>query len=152
LRERREDISALAVSLLARVAPNRRLALSPQASRRLEQPPFPGNVRELRNVPERASLPADGPKIELAHVEQALAVGPVPGRHEPLHDSTPMASRATAGSLREIERRNFRAVVAAHRGPRQELADKLGISVRSLYRKLRETDESAGQDNGAPGG
>ena len=64
LRERAGDIPLLATALIARVAPERRLALSREAFARLHQHPFPGNVRELRNVLERAALLTDGTTIE----------------------------------------------------------------------------------------
>jgi DNA-binding NtrC family response regulator len=64
LRERADDIALLAVSLLARVAPQRRISLSAGALALLQRHEFPGNVRELRNVLERATLMADGARIE----------------------------------------------------------------------------------------
>ena len=64
LRERVEDIPLLAETLLARVSGrSRRLALSADALRRLMNYPFPGNVRELRNVLERAALLCVGQTI-----------------------------------------------------------------------------------------
>lgn len=141
LRDRVEDIALLAVSLLARVAPQRRMSLSKAALALLQRHTYPGNVRELRNVLERATLLADGASIEPVHIEQALASdGPA---------SSPQATRAqpvqpapaSDASLRSIERAALRAQLEAHRGSRADLARKLGISERSLYRKLREIDE-----------
>ncbi|WP_066336806.1 sigma-54 interaction domain-containing protein, partial [Azohydromonas lata] len=74
LRERREDIPLLAKSLLERVTP-RQLKLSRAALARLAAHDFPGNVRELRNVLERAALLTDGDTVEAEQVEQALAIG-----------------------------------------------------------------------------
>jgi DNA-binding NtrC family response regulator len=148
LRERRDDIPRLAVSLLARVAPARRMTLAPAALRRLAAHSYPGNVRELRNVLERAALLADGTELGLEAVERALAVD---ARRVPHGAATaaaptpsPPASRAAppAGLLRDAEREAehaaLRAALAAHRGSRDELARSLGISPRTLYRKLRE--------------
>jgi two-component system, NtrC family, response regulator HydG len=146
LRDRAEDIPLLAVALLARVAPQRRLSLSPAAQALLQRHPFPGNVRELRNVLERAALLADGSVIEPVHVEQALGT-----------DARSSAGpRASAGvgdrggaaatpdvSLRSVERAALQAQLQVHRGSRAELARKLGISARSLYRKLREIEPKA---------
>jgi DNA-binding NtrC family response regulator len=131
LRERRADIALLAESLLARVAGARRLALAPAALRRLEQHDFPGNVRELRNVLERAALLADGEAIDAATIDRAL--GAAPARPTPL--PAPASPRSP---LRDAEREALRAALAAHRGSRDELAKSLGISPRTLYRKLRE--------------
>ena len=131
LRERVDDIPLLAVALLARVAPQRRLALSAGALAVLQRHAFPGNVRELRNVLERAALLADGTRIETVHVERALG------------SDAPASSRPAAASdtsLRSVERAALQAQLKAHRGSRAELARKLGISERSLYRKLRDID------------
>jgi DNA-binding NtrC family response regulator len=132
LRERRDDIPLLAVALLARVAPERRMSLAPEAIARLQRHPFPGNVRELRNVLERAALLADGPRIEADHVDRALEVD-APAEAV----RAPAAAGAAQLSLRSVERATLRAQIEAHRGSRAELARKLGISERSLYRKLR---------------
>ena len=143
LRERADDIALLAVALLERVAPQRRLILSADTLALLQRYPFPGNVRELRNVLERAALLADGHRIEPVHVERALDADARPSsRLLPEASSRKQAPEATASgaesSLRSVERAALQAQLRAHRGSRAELAKKLGISERSLYRKLRE--------------
>ncbi|MDP1900628.1 MAG: sigma-54-dependent Fis family transcriptional regulator [Rubrivivax sp.] len=143
LRERADDIPLLAVALLARVAPQRRLALSADALACLHDHAFPGNVRELRNVLERAALLTDGTTIERAHVERALDVDVQAGTRAAsafaAKPASPPADREGADqSLRGVARATLRAQLQAHRGNRAELARKLGISERSLYRKLRE--------------
>jgi DNA-binding NtrC family response regulator len=142
LRDRVEDIPLLAVALLARVAPHRRLSLSAGALALLARHPFPGNVRELRNVLERASLLADGATIEPLHVERALGTDAPSSGHRALAAAPANASpaRAEDASLRSVERAALQAQLKAHRGTRAELAQKLGISERSLYRKLRDID------------
>jgi two-component system response regulator HydG len=139
LRERGGDIALLAAALLDRVAPQRRLSLSADTLALLQHYPFPGNVRELRNVLERAALLADGHRIEPVHVERALDAG---ARATPVASSREEAPQAKASgaesSLRSVERAALQAQLKAHRGSRAELAQKLGISERSLYRKLRE--------------
>jgi DNA-binding NtrC family response regulator len=145
LRERVEDIPLLAVALLARVAPHRRMALSAGALARLQQHAFPGNVRELRNVLERASLLADGTQIEAVHVERALGsdAASTASRSGTVVAAGPLGP-ATDAPLRDVERAALQAQLKAHRGSRAELARKLGISERSLYRKLRELGEDSG--------
>ena len=143
LRDRTEDIPLLAVALLARVAPQRRMALSAGALAVLQRHRFPGNVRELRNVLERAALLADGTTIDPVHVERALgtdasASGPRASRADASEGPSVLASDA---SLRSVERAALQAQLKAHRGSRAELARKLGISERSLYRKLRDIEQ-----------
>ena len=138
LRERVQDIALLAESLLARVAPGRQLALAPAALRRLMQHPFAGNVRELRNVLERAALLTDGSAITAQTVEQALAIDAQPDISVATPAGTPATGRAT---LRSMEDDILRAALRAPAGTRQEQARALGISPRTLYRKLRQLQE-----------
>jgi two-component system, NtrC family, response regulator HydG len=139
LRERAEDIPLLAVALLARVAPQRRIALSAGALAVLQRHAFPGNVRELRNVLERATLLADGAFIEAVHVEGALGADQPSSAPRLTGNASLQGQRslATDASLRSVERAALRAQLEVHSGSRAELARKLGISERSLYRKLR---------------
>ena len=144
LRDRPDDIPLLAVALLARVAPQRRLALSSGALALLRSHAFPGNVRELRNVLERATLLADGDTIEVQHVERALGSDTPASATRAAHHALPGEPKATEVgdvSLRSVERAALRAQLQAHRGSRADLARKLGISERSLYRKLREIED-----------
>jgi two-component system response regulator HydG len=145
LRDRVDDIPLLAEALLARVAPRRRLSLSAGALRLLADHPFPGNVRELRNVLERASLLADGITIESGHMERALGTDAVPAGSRRPAATPPERSLGSADdvSLRGAELAALRAQLKAHRGSRAELARKLGISERSLYRKLRDLDRDS---------
>ncbi|MFP8781309.1 sigma-54 interaction domain-containing protein [Hydrogenophaga sp. RWCD_12] len=138
LRERRGDMALLAPALIERVAAPRRLGLSPAALARLEAQPFPGNVRELRNLLERTALMCDGDVIEAQHVDEAIATGRLPGRPEPA--AAPRAPATAGEELREAGREVLRAIVAAHQGNRAALAAKLGISERSLYRKLKSLE------------
>lgn len=137
LRERVEDIPLLAETLLSRVSGrSRRLALSADALRRLMNYPFPGNVRELRNVLERAALLCDDQTIEAEHIEQSLAdVGGTGERATPSTAGGPAKSKEPL--LKEIELSVLRERLAHHRGTRAQLARELGLSERSLYRKLR---------------
>jgi DNA-binding NtrC family response regulator len=124
LRERREDIELLARSLLSRLDHEAR-TLGADALECLRRYDYPGNIRELRNLLERASLMADGDFIEPQHLPPEICAAAAPASHrDPL--------------LRSAERRAFEDAVARHGGTRQELARALGISERTLYRKLRE--------------
>ncbi|MBL8388762.1 MAG: sigma 54-interacting transcriptional regulator [Hydrogenophaga sp.] len=149
LRERQGDMALLAPALLERVAAPRRLSLSPAALARLEAQPFPGNVRELRNLLERTALLCDGDLIDEQQVEDAIATGRVPSRAGraglpgalvPASLPAPGTPLPTGDVLRAAEREALRAVVAAHQGNRAALAARLGISERSLYRKLKSLE------------
>jgi two-component system, NtrC family, response regulator HydG len=131
LRERMEDLPLLVRSLLGRVAPSRGLVVSPEGLTMLMRHPFRGNVRELRNVLERLSLLCDGEVIEAAHVTLALNTG-MPGLAPP--DDAP-GNRG--GTLKAHEQQLLLETLRTHTGTRAELATRLGLSERSLYRRLR---------------
>ncbi len=126
LRERREDLPLLVDSLLARLAPGRALSLEPAALARLAAYDFPGNVRELRNVLERAILLCDGDRLGAEHMPASM-----PGPLAP-----PDAGAAALLPLDEVERRYVRWALQQLGGDRKALARRLGISERTLYRKL----------------
>lgn len=137
LRERASDIPLLVESLLARVAAGRRLRVTPAALAVLVQYSYPGNVRELRNLLERASLMCDGEEIGIEHLDAELRTCTT---FADSSDTDEQRQRSADNTLRwdDIERRSFLQVVQAHRGSRKALAEKLGISERTLYRKLRQ--------------
>ena len=126
LAERPEDIPLLATSLLERVAKSRGLRFSPAAIDVLKKRHYEGNIRELRNLVERASLLVDGPEIGPEHLAED---GP-----EPPAAAVP----AEILPLEEAQRRYLRWALASHRGDRRSLAQRLGVSERTLFRKLAE--------------
>ncbi|MFZ5483703.1 MAG: sigma-54 interaction domain-containing protein [Pseudomonadota bacterium] len=126
LRERREDLPVLIESLFLRLAPERRLRLAPAAYERLLNYGFPGNIRELRNILERAVLLADGDTIGPEHLPEDLA--PMP--------SAPSNRQGDVVPLDQAERRYVRWALEALNGDKKALAHALGISERTLYRKL----------------
>jgi DNA-binding NtrC family response regulator len=133
LRERIEDLPLLAESLLARVAPGRPLRLSKAALDLVEGLPFDGNIRELRNLLERASLLADDVEIEPRHLldndQDARASNPPPAHG-------PLPLRQIWMTLEENEHRYLAWAMEQHVGDRPALARKLGVSERTLFRKL----------------
>ena len=136
LRERLEDVPLLATALLARVAPGRELHFSPAALDCLQRYDYPGNVRELRNVIERATLLCDGNLIQPEHL-------PAEVEPEVPRDAAAGGTGALlAGNLTlaELENATLRARLARHRGDRKSLARELGISERTLYRRLHKLD------------
>ncbi|MDQ1919336.1 sigma-54 interaction domain-containing protein [Massilia pseudoviolaceinigra] len=120
LRERADDIALLADSFLRRAGGGTRaLSIDPEALAVLQRLAWPGNIRELRNVLDRASLFADDGVIRVGHLPAAPALtGPAP--------------KAAGGAL-ELD-----SGLARFAGTRSELAASLGISERTLYRRLKQ--------------
>ena len=132
LAERGEDIPLLAASFLKRVAGERSLRLSPDAVAALQARPWSGNIRELRNLIERATVLADGDTLEAAHFDMDA----VTGARSP--EARPTTSEFHVGEmlpLAEVERR-YLAWAMAQPGGREALARCLGLGERTLYRKL----------------
>lgn len=130
LRERKEDLPLLVEALLRRLGLHSKLSLSEDALECLRSYDFPGNIRELRNILERASLMADGSTILGSHLPEECRCG---GQAVPEPD--PRADDVVP--LDEIERRYLRRVVARFPGDKRQLANMLGVSERTLYRKIR---------------
>ena len=142
LRDRREDIPYLTAAFVRDAADrlNKPLAgLTPGAERLLATAPWEGNVRELRNVIERASILSDGTFI----TERELSVS-MP------HDSI-APPRAAAGigtgvperdtdSLAQVEREHIQRALAKAGGNKKVAAHMLGLSRRALYRRLERLD------------
>ena len=144
LRQRVEDIPLLATALLSRVSPQRHMSISETALAYLSTYTFPGNVRELRNIMERAALLSDGTVIERAHVERSISTeskSNLPLRHFSQKTEVSETSQRPGRSLQEVERDELLRQLEYHQGNRTELARKLGISERTLYRKLRLLDK-----------
>ncbi len=172
LRERRDDIPLLVHSFLQRAVPGQpRLGIEPAALEALQRHDWPGNIRELRNVLERARLFADDGMIRVAHLPHwdepapgvpAMVSGwsalPTPGAPcaagmEAAGAGTTAMAGAGAGAAGagagtvagtvagapapDDGAADFARTVAAFRGTRSELAAHLGISERTLYRRLK---------------
>ncbi|NHZ94338.1 sigma-54-dependent Fis family transcriptional regulator [Massilia sp. CCM 8734] len=119
LRERADDIALLANSFLARPSAMRTVSIDAAALAQLQRHAWPGNIRELRNVLERASLFADDGVIRVAHLPPAGQFGGVANSSK---SQSAVLSDAMLNSA----------------GTRSELAEYLGISERTLYRRLKE--------------
>ena len=121
LAERASDVPLLARRLVAQIAERHRVAppeLADDALARLAAERWPGNVRQLANTLERAVVLHAGERLGAAAVEELLAPGP--------------------GATDEAGR--VRAALAAAGGDRRRAAASLGVSVRTLLRKIREHD------------
>ncbi len=138
LRARPEDIPLLVETLLRRIPGAQHLRLSDEAMDCLRGYRFPGNVRELRNILERAAVLVDGPVIRPEHLPEACRGA---GADAPTAGEAPPAvhERVDDGiqTLDEAERAYLRRVLARYRGDRKSLARALGVSERTLFRKLQ---------------
>jgi len=139
LRERPEDLPLLARTLLQRSAQGAGKRLTDAALEHLRRHAFPGNVRELRNVLERAAILADDGEIGPGHL-LGLEAEPHPESAGPAH---PLP--AAILPLRRMANR-YLVWAEANAGDmdRAELAERLGMSERTLYRRLREAHAEAG--------
>jgi DNA-binding NtrC family response regulator len=153
LRERREDIPALVEHFLARYRErfNRpALALSTDARARLNEYDWPGNVRELRNTIERAAALSAGDVIEADQSVQAFArertpQDPAASTHASANSTSQTSSDGARPpvTLEELERSHILRVLSEAGGNRERAAVILGISARTLYRKLREYETNS---------
>jgi transcriptional regulator with PAS, ATPase and Fis domain len=130
LRERMEDLPMLVNRLLQRLEPVRKIKLSDEAMARLMEHNFPGNVRELRNILERALIMLDGNTIQPQHLSlDATSSEAASNAADPTEEIAPLAN---------LEKRYLEWAVRKFPGDRKGLAERLGISERTLYRKLRD--------------
>jgi len=130
LRERREDIPLLAQHFLEMFAAKNRSPVkgfSPQAMDRLIRCEWPGNVRELMNAVERAVVLA---RADYLSAEDFPAIDPAPPAAAP--------PAADAGMpLSAVERTVILDTLAAAGGNKSEAARRLGITRRTLHKKLK---------------
>jgi DNA-binding NtrC family response regulator len=136
LRERAVDIPLLTEYFLKHFGGAAPPRISPEAIEALQQYSWPGNVRELRNVIERAVLLAND--------------GTITARDLPLSGSAPARESTTASngngdehaaaqlSLADLERRHIETVLTRVHWHQGRAATALGISTKTLYRKIRE--------------
>lgn len=134
LRERLEDLPLLIDALLRRLAPGRELRLTDAAIDCLRSYDFPGNIRELRNLLERAILLADGNRLEPRHFPLICTES----RQE--RDEAPRFGQLMP--LDELESSYLRWAINTYPDDKGWLAGKLGISERTLYRKLERVREN----------
>lgn len=146
LRERRDDVLPLAMSLLtSRCRPGERIpALSADAAHLLLTYPWPGNVRELDNVMQRALILANGPVIQAEHMQmEALGLGPGAWGVSQKEGAVPIPAQVPgprpkdlSDSVSQAERDTILEALRSDNGNRQLAARRLGISPRTLRYKL----------------
>jgi DNA-binding NtrC family response regulator len=150
LRDRREDIPALIdhfLTLYRERFQRPALTLSEGARRALESFNWPGNVRELRNTIERAAALSESDEIEAAQFSQLsdqkeAALSDSSQTHGSSHTDAASDTASPTRTLEELERRHILRVLEETSGNRERAAIVLGISARTLYRKLREYEDA----------
>jgi two-component system response regulator FlrC len=144
LRERPLDIVPLARHLIGRLGgalgrPG--IGLSSAAAEQLTRYAWPGNIRELENVIQRAMILSPGDRLEPEHLllpKSELAM-PQPGK---------AGNAGAAVNMKTLERTHILETLASVSGSRKRAAEKLGMSERTLRYKLqqyREESDEAGQ-------
>ena len=152
LRQRREDIPVIAEAILKRLAGDsaeQLPALSEEAEAALSAYPFPGNVRELENILERAVALCDGQTIEVADLYlpqvdsligqeadmplRPIAAAPSPAVPPGLADGT-----ALPDAIEQMERETIQKALEANRYNKTKTAAQLGITFRALRYKLKK--------------
>jgi len=139
LSQRTGDIPLLAAHFLKEFCEknNKQVeGFSAEALDLLERYTWPGNVRELRNTIEKMVVLSRHSRLQESDVPQAI-------RHALRSSASPLSSAGSVsvldqGSLADVERNKILAVLAKNRGHRSLAAEELGISRRTLYRKLKE--------------
>ncbi len=134
LRDRPEDIPLLVENFAARIAAEagvKRRTFAAAALDALARYPFPGNVRELRNIVERLMIMSPGPAIGAEQVRAILppAQGPAAAKAE---------AERLADLVREFERGTIEAALAAEGGSMTKAAARLGLERSHLYKKMKK--------------
>jgi len=133
LREHIDDIGALVAHFIDKCAATvgRRLkGIAPEAFRKLEEYHWPGNIRELENIIERAAVLAAGDKIEVCDISPSLDGGRMMS----------IASDVQITTVDEMERRLITAVLERFDWHQKRSAGVLGIGVRTLRDKMKKWD------------
>ena len=156
LRERVDEIEGLARALIGEACQRMGRAtqpdLSPEVLAHLQQYPWPGNIRELRNVIERAVLLCSGSRLELSHLPaekmsshfaaRRIAhaatppAAPAPLPAPPGLRGAPLVPAELREQLAEAERQRIVEALSRCAGNQTEAAQALGISRRTLVKRL----------------
>ena len=137
LRERREDVLPLADHFLRRFAAEHGRpmpVLSAETRRRLDDYPFPGNVRELENLMERAVALSAGDEVTVDALPAALRMGAASISPDgPLPDAFSLESH-----LEAIERQLIDRALAESRGVKKDAAARLGLTFRQFRHRVKK--------------
>lgn len=139
LRDRAEDIPLLVQTFISEFnARNGKAvrAIAPEASRLLQRYAWPGNIRELRNVIERAVILSPGDFIEGEHLPADLSGPPPP--------SIQSAGLTAGMTVDEAERKLIELTLAHTHDNKTRAAEILGVTVKTLHNKLKRFRREAG--------
>jgi len=131
LRERPEEILHLAAHFLKRIAQTRgikQITLSPEAEKALQAYHWPGNIRELENLIERASAFCDNDRVEKHDLSGSITA------HS---ESSPSMTGLAGHTLAEIEAQAIIQTIKLCNGNKAESARRLGITEKSVYNKIK---------------
>ena len=132
LRDRREDIEILSNHFLAELnrTEGSEKVFAPDAIEVLRAYRWPGNVRELRNVVQRSYIMADDDTIDSRDLPQDLG--------SQKHDTGTYLNVVVGVTIADVERRLIFATLDQCGGAKEKAAEMLGISLKTLYNRLRE--------------
>ena len=142
LKDRPGDIALLAARFLREYSAaygGTVAGIEPRAMKALEDYDWPGNVRQLRNVIEKMVVLASGPKLTVDDIPEEIKSASTPNAAaaEPLP-----TAQVDGETLADAEKRKIMAALSAAGNNKSKAAEALGISRRTLHRKLKEWNKS----------
>jgi two-component system, NtrC family, response regulator AtoC len=143
LQARRSDIPALAEAMLKRITPasTTHCKFTLEALEKLQAYAFPGNIRELKNILLKALSESNNGIISAANIHLSPQAHNLPAVAHPefplniLQQAS--AEKSSNISIADLEAEHIAKLLQSYNGHRRNVADTLGISERTLYRKLK---------------
>ncbi|WP_216824982.1 sigma-54 interaction domain-containing protein [Agarilytica rhodophyticola] len=134
LAERQEDIPLLVKTLIHQISPNKEYYVTDSAMKVLRQHHYVGNIRELRNILNRAIVLADTNMLEENIITESISADfhPVVSIEDEVDSFNELVDLKTA------EKNYLSKLMAKFSGDKEKVSTIAGISIRSLYRKLEE--------------
>ncbi|MCZ2720745.1 sigma-54 dependent transcriptional regulator [Marinomonas sp. 15G1-11] len=141
LRERKEDLSVLIESLLRRISEKKEYHLTNSAFQLLTLYDFPGNIRELSNLLNRAIILTDTNLIERRTIQECLSIDHEQEKAFRFSEPQPVSKQshkkeAEWVDLKTAEKRYLLDLMTFYDNDKEKVAQIAGVSLRSLYRKL----------------
>ena len=142
LRERQDDLPLLINTLLKRISERKEYHLTDSALQILKRYDFPGNIRELSNLLNRAIILTDTNLIERSTIQECLDIDNELSQQGDTPLTLPLSSKKSHGfeeewvDLKTAEKHYLSDLMAFHNNDKEKVAQAAGISLRSLYRKL----------------